>query len=317
MKKLLQDYEVGSKEFMIDSVKQTIQQIILYGDISRLCTLFRDPRVGPKVRTLDFFRQTMEAWARSDRDSRQWLGLFGLVFYIFDVLVQEEWGNELLCVAVSMGCLPMVERLFEEAARNPAMRNEHLRDPQRDCNYPDYHQSIGEAVWYNRVEVLRYLLEQDGIEVHLRHRDSGGYHVLHKAARYCNPEVVSLLISPFREGVNQVNNVDDTPLSHVVFEARSAPGRIESANALLTLGGADVRGGYTDEPSNWHEPLRMAARCGDVDLCRILVEFGGVNPRHILKFDEEGRPSLMDRVESEELASKVLETLCSIAGIDP
>ncbi|KAL8777275.1 MAG: hypothetical protein Q9194_002649 [Teloschistes cf. exilis] len=319
LKKLLQDHDVGSEEFLIDSVEETIGQIIRHGDISRLRILFRDTRVGLRVRSFRFFRQLMEVWAHSnkDRDSREWVGLFDLVVDIFDVLVREEWGNEFLCTAVSYGCLPIVERLFEEAARNPAMRNELLRDPQRDCNRPDHHQSIGEAVWNNHIVVLRYLLQQDGIEVHLRHQNSGGYNVLHKAARYCNPLVVSLLVSRFKDGVNQANNVGETPLSEVVFKSGSAVGRIESAKILLTLGGADVRAGHTDDPSNWHEPLRMAGRYGDAAMCRILVEVGGADPRHVLRFGNDGRPSLMDPVESEELASQVLDTLCMFAGMSP
>ncbi|KAI4268987.1 MAG: hypothetical protein LQ337_007536 [Flavoplaca oasis] len=319
LKKLLQDHDVGSKEFLIDSVKETIRQIIYRGDISRLRILFRDTQVGPRVRTFGFFCQIMELWARSDRDrhSRELEGLFDLVVDIFDILIRKEWGNEFLCMAVSYGCLPIVERLFEEAAHNLAMRNELLRDLQRDGNRPDHHQSVGEAVWNNHVGVLRYLLRQDGIEVHLRHQDSGGYNVLHKAVRYCNPQVVSLLVSHFKEGVNQANNVGETPLSNVVFNSGSGVGRIESAKILLIQGGADVRAGYTDDPSNWHEPLRMAARYGDVAMCRILVEVGGADPRRVLRIGDDGRPSLMDPGVSEELASKVLDTLCSFAGISP
>lgn len=317
LKKLLQEHDVFSKDFLTDSVKQAIWQTNRYGDISRLQILFRDIRVGSAVRNLDFFRQLMTTWAQSDRDSTQWVGLFDLVIDIFDLLCWEEWGNELLCVAVTFGCLPIIQRLFQEAARNPAMRNELLRDRQRDYHGSDHHQSVGEAAWYNRVETLYYLLEQEGIEVHLRHRNSGGYNVLHKIARYCNPEVVSLLVSHFREGVNQVNDVGETPLSQVIFDAGLRPGRIASAEILLTLGGADVRGGFTDEPSNWHEPLRMAARYGDVAMCRTLVEVGDADPRRVLRTGDDGQPTLMDHVESEELASGVLETLCSLAGMDP
>ncbi|KAL8892444.1 MAG: hypothetical protein Q9192_005610 [Flavoplaca navasiana] len=315
LKKLLQDHDVGSKEFLIDSVKETIRQIIRRGDISRLRILFRDTQVGPRVRSFGFFCQIMELWhSDNDRESSEWVGLFDLVVDIFDLLIRKEWGNEFLCTAVSYGCLPIAERLFEEAAHNPAMRNELLRV---DCNRSEHHQSIGEAVWNNHVGVLRYLLQQDGIEVHLRHQDSGGYNVLHKAARYCNPLVVSLLVSHFREGVNQTNNVGDTPLIEVVFKSGSAVGRIESAKILLIQGGADVRAGYTDDPSNWHEPLRMAARYGDVAMCRILVEVGGADPRRVLRIGDDGRPSLMDPGAFEELASEVLDTLCSLAGMSP
>ena len=323
LKKLLQDHNVASKDFLIDSVKQTIQQIIRYGAVIRLCVLFRDPRVGPQVRTLEFFRKVMYEWSESDKQSKEWAVLFDLVFDIFDDLVREEWGNELLCVAACIGCLPIVERLFGEAACNPAMRNKLLRDVKRDCRPRDYHQSVGEAVWWNHVEVLRYLLKQDGIEVHLRHQDSGGFNVFHKVSRCCNPEVVSLLISHFKEGVNQRNNTGDTPLHLVVFQGKSTSGRLETAKVLLTLGGADVRGGYTDESINYQEPLRIATRCGDAAMCRVLVEAGGADPRRALGFGDDGRPYLMDsvhdpdRVESEKLASEVLETLCSLTSLNP
>lgn len=282
LRKLLENdnIDLSSKEFLLDSVQQTIKQIIQWGDISRLSILFRDTLVGPEVRNIGFFNQIMTEWASSDKKSRPWAGCFDLVFDICDdTLVRGKRGNELLCLAVSCGCLPMVERLFEEAAYRPAMRDELLRDVRRDIKPPDYHQSIGEAVWHNHVEVLRYLLKQEGIEVHLRHRDSDGYNVLHRAARWCNPEVMSLLVSHFPEGVNQSNKNGDTPLHLVVFGGQAISGRLESAKILLTQGHADVKAGCTVELSSWGEPLRMAARYGDIAMRRVLVEVGGVDPR--------------------------------------
>lgn len=319
LERLLEDdkIDLSGKEFLFDSVKQTIEQVIQWGDISRLSMLFRNSRVGPKVRNIGIFHQIMTQWASSDQNSRPWETCFDLVFDICDdVLVREKWGNELLCLAASYGCLPMVERLFGEGARNPVMRDELLRDVRRDIKPPDYHQSIGEAVWHNHVEVLRYLLKQEGIEAHLRHLDSDGYNVLHKATRWCNPEVVSLLVSYFPEGVNQRNKNGDTPLVLMVFGASAIVGRLESAKILLLQGHADVRGGCTDKLSSWEEPLRMAARYGDVAMCRVLVEVGGADPRRVLKI-EDGRPVLMDPVDFSELAPVVLETLCSLAGMDP
>ncbi|KAL8753763.1 MAG: hypothetical protein Q9199_004811 [Rusavskia elegans] len=317
LKKFLQDYNVDCKESLTNSVEEIVRQIIRSHNISQLRILYRDTQIGPRIRTLAFFCRIMGAWARPDRygDSKEWADLFDLVVDIFDISIREEWGNELLCQAVEYGCLPIVERLFEEAAHNTAMRDELLRDPQRDSGFRLYkHQSVGEAVWNNRVEVLRYLLQQDGIEVHLRHRNSAGYNVFHTAARYCNPRVMSLLISYFREGVEQTSNAGETPLSLVAFTSSSTVESRESAKMLI-LAGADVRAGYTDEPSNWSEPLRMAARHGDVAMCRVLVEVGGANPRSVLRIGDDGRPSLMDPGVSEELTSEVLNTLCSLAGM--
>ncbi|KAL8901698.1 MAG: hypothetical protein Q9207_005067 [Kuettlingeria erythrocarpa] len=318
LKKLLQDQDLVGKKSLNNSVKETIRQIIFGGETSRLRILFHDSRVGPRIRTYEFFCQIMAEWARSprgDRDSRDWVGIFDLVVDIFDYLIREESGNDFLCAAADYGCLPVVERLFEEAARNPAMRNELLRDPQRDRYGPSNHQSVGQAVRGNRIEVLHYLLQQDGIEAHLRHRGSRGDNVFHKAALHCNPQVMSLLIPRFREGVNLANKAGTTPLAELVFW-KAPPGRIESAKILLTQGGADVRAGYRDEPSNWREPLRKAVRYGDIAMCRVLVEVGGADPRRVLRIGEDGRPSLMDpMVLSTEVACNVLDTLCSLAGV--
>lgn len=319
LEKLLRGHDLGGKEFLNNSIEETIRQILRFGDISRLRILFRDSRFGPRVRTFGFFCEVMSEWAhsRGGRDSKEWVGLFDLVVDIFDELIREEWGNEFLCQAVSYGCLPIVERLFDEAAHNPAMRNELLRDPQRDCNGPNHHQSVGEAVWCNHVDILRYLLQQDGIEVHLRHRDSGGYNVLHKTARYSNPQVVSLLLSRFKEGVHQANNGGETPLWALVGSTAPSAERTESVKILLVQGGADVRAGYTAEPSDWDEPLRKAVRYGDLAMCRVLVEVGGADPRRVLRLGDDGRPCLMDPVVSTELASNVLDTICSLAGVSP
>ncbi|KAL8906672.1 MAG: hypothetical protein Q9171_006175 [Xanthocarpia ochracea] len=324
LKKLLQDQDVGSMEFLNDSVGETIREVIRRRDTSRLSILFRDSRVGPRIQTFRFFCDVMGLWAEArynkSRDSTVWVDLFDLVADFYDELIREELGNELLCEAANYGCLPIVERLFKEAAHNPAMRSELLRDPQRDTLRPYHHQSVGEAVWNDHIEVLRYLLQQDGIDMHLRHRGSSGLNVFHKAARCCNPEVVSLLISHFREGVDQSSNhAHHTPLSYVVFTSLSVPGSTETARILLVQGGADVRAGYTDEPSAWEEPLRTAARSGDAAMCRVLVEAGGADPRSVLRTGDDGRPSLIDPMSnpSAERGSEVLDTLCSLAGIHP
>lgn len=147
LKKLLKDYDVCGKDFLTDSVKQAIWQTISYGDLSRLEILFKDTRVRLAVRNMNFFRHLMGTWAQSsERDSTQWMNLFDLFIGIFDTLDwTEDWGNEVLCVAVTFGCLPFIKKLFEKAATNPEMRQELLQDRRRDYHRPDHHQSVGEA----------------------------------------------------------------------------------------------------------------------------------------------------------------------------
>lgn len=89
----------------------------------------------------------------------------------------EEWGNELLCLAASQGCLSVIERLMKIAQQSIDLRKELLRGPQRQSRNLTHqvHQSIGEAVLAGHVGVVEYLLEQEGIETHLHHRNALSY----------------------------------------------------------------------------------------------------------------------------------------------
>jgi Ankyrin repeats (3 copies)/NACHT domain len=313
VKNFLEECNVDNAEFLPDSVWEAAQWML--HEPSRLCLIFRDARVGPKIRNYQFFNRVMGASTRSPSNPSEWTCIFDLVSEIFDDLVKEKCGNEFLCLAAGHGCLPIVERLFGEASRNPDMKHELLRDRQRGSRAPYPHQSIGEAVWQGHLDVLHYMLKQDGIDAHLRHRDAQGHNVLHKAARPCNPEIMALLVSHFSEGVNQSSNSGSTPLHIVVFESRSTTGRIECAKILLTEGGADVRAGARGESGSWHEPLRMAARYGDVEMCRVLVEVGGADPRSVLRIESDGSASLRDPVDEVVSDGPVVEALCSLGGL--
>ena len=305
-------------DFDIYCVKRCRNLIIHYGDISRLCILFRDERFGSYIRDIGVFQLMMHQWSLVGKETSRWECGFNLIYDIVDdVLIQEKWGNELLCQAASSGCLPLVERLFKEAARKPALMVEILRDTKRDWrnSHSRCHQSVGEAIWNDHIDVLRYLLAQKGIEAHLNHRDSAGNNVFHKASRCCNPQVISLLIERFPEGVDEGNNEEDTPLQALAFRGVSASGRLDSAKVLLIQGKADARAGRTEEPPNWLEPFRIATRHADIDMCRLLVEVGGLNPRLYLNL-EGSSPSLMDEPPFPELAQMMLKGICLLAGIE-
>lgn len=89
LRKLLEDDNINieSKEFLRDSIRSTIKQIIQWGDISRLSILFRDPLIGPKVRNIGIFHLIMTQWTSSDKKSRPWAGCFDLVFDICDAVL--------------------------------------------------------------------------------------------------------------------------------------------------------------------------------------------------------------------------------------
>lgn len=106
---------------------------------------------------------------------------------------------------------------------NKELRHELLRECQAPLTKTAFrepiHQSIGEAVWGNHLKVVEYLLRENGIEAHLRYRDSCGRNELHLAAKHCNPEMYRRLTPRFPEGVHQVDHQGDMPLVRIVMSS--------------------------------------------------------------------------------------------------
>jgi hypothetical protein len=213
-------------------------QILRWGDVSRLRILFFDDRVGHQLRNLDFFRSIIKTWEIPFISPPNWDPVFELVDCVLDLMIQRQWGNELLCVAASAGCMPIIRRLMISAQYNKELRSELLRgsriEPQWTVFEP-VHQSLGEAVLRNHVDVVEYLVKEDGIDTHLRYQNSRGENILHLASIICNPEMLHLLAPRFPEGVLQKDGRGDTPLARVIMNFSASGNRFESARILLSL----------------------------------------------------------------------------------
>lgn len=122
---------------------------------------------------------------------------------MLDTLVKERWGNKLLCIAANTGCMPIIRRLMDRAQHKADLNAELLRGSLRKLETISFgrlvHQAIREAVLRNYVDVVEYLLGQQGIEAHLRHRNSRSESVLHLASRICNPAMFRLLVPRSRK----------------------------------------------------------------------------------------------------------------------
>ena len=91
--------------------------------------------------------------------------------------------------------------------------------------------------------------------------------------------------------------------------------RYESAKILLLHGKVDVSSKSHDEQ---HNPLRVAVRLGDLDMCRLLVQVGTMDPLSALTRDHYGQMALKDEiVENEENVLAILQMLSQSANIDP
>lgn len=300
------DFDNGA--FLPQSAERAVKQITQWGHMSRLRILFLENKAKNQLCVVKFVRLVMEQWALF-RDWRQdWDVAFGIVDDVVDTLVQNHCGNDMLCLAARMGCFPLIGRLTTTARHHPELRTELLYRVQSEQQQPvlttSVHQSIGEAVLGNHVDVVESLLVEEGIEAHLHYINSRGENVLHLASKYCNPAVFRLLIPRFPDGVYQKDEHGDTPLSRIIKSSAVSTDRLESAKMLLQEGSGakncDLRVDGTDS-------LREAIKLGDVDMCGLLIYAGGIDPFSVLECDIDGRLVLRD--SSSEDKEGIKETL--------
>lgn len=77
----------------------------------------------------------------------------------------------------------------------------------------------------------------------------------------------------------------------IIKNSSALPGRYESTKIMLSDGGADWDSHSWDAK---HHPLRIAVRRDDLDMCRLLIRIGKMNPLSALKRDGDGHMVLKD-----------------------
>lgn len=238
--RMLEVSDLESPDFLAGTASLAVGQVLRWGDLRRLPTLFFGRGTRGHLQNLDFFRRVIDSWRFSNTNGRRdwdWDAAFDIIHDIPDILVGDGWGNELLCLAAGQGCLPVVERLMSIARQNADLRRELLREPRRQSRSSKHqarHQSIGEAVAAGHVGVVEYLLRQDGIEAHLRHRNADGENVLHLASVRCDPAMFRALVPRFPDGTSQKDCRGRTPLMRVEENSSISQNRVESARTLLS-----------------------------------------------------------------------------------
>ncbi|KAL4920386.1 hypothetical protein BDW62DRAFT_16755 [Aspergillus aurantiobrunneus] len=214
LRDMLRNSNFSEDYFLPNTAMEAAGQILRWGDVSRLKILFHDDRLRCQLQTLDFFRLVMRKWHDPNIKHLDWDSVFDLVNDLSEKLVQERWGNELLCTAAGTGCIGIVQRLTTNAENNAELKKEllfgsRLEQPRSKIGNPT-HQSIGEAVLGDHINVVEYLLGKTDFEAHLRYQNSHGENVLHLASRRCNPEMLRLLVPRFEEGIYQRDCHGDT-----------------------------------------------------------------------------------------------------------
>ena len=125
---MLQNSDFDTDKFLPQPAIGAADQVLQWGDLDRLRMLFLEDKFSHQLQNLDFFRLILRRWIHSREQRHNWDVVFDLVEHVLNTLVQEQWGNELLCMAASVGCIPMVQRLMIRARHHAELRTELLRE---------------------------------------------------------------------------------------------------------------------------------------------------------------------------------------------
>jgi hypothetical protein len=250
-------------------------QILQWGDLSKLRILFFEGKLGHQLRNLDFFRLIIRQWFNICARHEDWEAAFSLVESVLDTMVEEQWGHELLCIAARSGCTPMVQRLLSSAQSKAELKTELLRA----------FQSLGNAVLGNHLDVVECILREKGFEAHLQYLNSSGENLLHLASVPCNPGMFRLLLPRLQKNIHQMDNHGDTPLVRIIKSNASSRNRYKSAKVILSHASPNENG--NDHEMHQH-PLQVAVQLGEIEMCRLLVTEGRVNPLLALVRSSDG-----------------------------
>lgn len=306
---MLRNSDFDEAKFLSGSVAEAADQILRYGDLARLKLLFLEGKHRHQVHGMSLFRLIIRQWSDHSIRHDDWDPAFDLIDHVVNAMIQEHWGNELLCVAAEAGCMPVVQRLMSKAQGDEKLSAELMREIQRPQKHRSFnrsaHQSIGEAILGNHVNVVECLLRQEGIDAHLHHLNSQKENVLHLASKHCNPEMFRLLAPRFIEGTQQTDKQGHTALVRVIMTASDSQDRYESARILLAQ---DVVRGTNQHLAELQSPLRMAVCLGDLSMCSLLLSVGKIDPTSALARDDDGSIVLKDMlVENKDNMPAILQ----------
>ncbi|KAK3624123.1 hypothetical protein LTR22_024108 [Elasticomyces elasticus] len=108
---MLEESDFTKEAYLPPSAIKAADQILQWGDLSRLELLALDHRVGYQPRNLSFFRSIIRQWFFRDERCRDWDAVFRLVNRMLETMERDSWMKELSFVALEAGCQPIIECL--------------------------------------------------------------------------------------------------------------------------------------------------------------------------------------------------------------
>jgi hypothetical protein len=295
LRDMLKNSNFDKDKYLPSPAMDAADQILQWGELSKLRILFLEGKLSYQLRNLDFFRLIIKQWSNLGARHDDWEVAFGLVDYVFDTLVDEQWGSELLCIAARAGCIPMIQRLLDRARCKEDLRTELLRG----------FRSLGEAVLGNHLGVVEYMLKEEGFEAHLQYLNSYGESVLHLASGPCNPAMFRLLVPRLQKSIHQTDRHGDTTLMRIIKSNSSSGSRYESAKIVLSHANPDGNGCIGERQQ---DPLQVAVQLGDIEMCRLLISEGRMNPLSVLIRGASGQLVMKTKPQmNEEVMLRLLQ----------
>jgi ankyrin repeat protein len=195
LQNLLENSDFDKMKYLQEPAMAAADQILRWGDVSRLKIIFFYKTLGYQLQNLDFFLLIMKRWYEPSKrwnkpgiNRQNWEILFDLVDCIADKMVREKWGKDLLCAAARAGCVPMIQRLIRAAQKIIDLQSEMLRGIEE--NFEDT--TLYVAIRTGQISIIDFLI---GAGADLKVRDQGGNTPLHLAAEGGYTNITRLLLN--------------------------------------------------------------------------------------------------------------------------
>jgi hypothetical protein len=156
---MLKSSTFDGDKYLPSPARSAANQIMQWGDLSKLKILFFEGKLGHQLRNLDFFQLIIRQWFNIRVRHEDWEPAFSLVDSVLDTMVEEQWAHELLCIAARYGCIPMVQRLLNQAKRKAELKTELLRA----------FESLENEVKGNHLDAVECILREEGFEEHFHY----------------------------------------------------------------------------------------------------------------------------------------------------
>lgn len=130
---MIETSDLGGDSFLPCPAMGAAEQVLRWGDASRVRILFQSHKTGPQLCNLDFFHLVINLWSAHDHRRQQWYEAFDLIDDVQHLLIEERWGYELYRMAVLTFCKPMLRRVMKKAGKSPEIYEQLKRGCTEDC----------------------------------------------------------------------------------------------------------------------------------------------------------------------------------------